>query len=77
VQCISRSEPSANRYCIAPHKGNNPQDRIAHLRKIAITNEVEVNEGVKNGDQVILQPPVNLADGDKVHIIPEPQAATP
>ncbi len=54
---------------------------IAHLRKIAITTdfgtEVEVNEGVKDGDKVILQPPVNLADGDKVQIIPEPPAATP
>ena len=43
---------------------------IVHLRKVGITTdfgtEVEVNEGVKPGDQVILQPPVNLADGDKV-----------
>ncbi len=54
---------------------------VAHLRKVAITTdygtEVEVNEGVKDGDQVVLQPPVNLADGDKVQIIPEPPAATP
>ncbi len=54
---------------------------IAHLRKIAITTdygtEVEVNAGVKDGDQVILQPPVNLADGDRVQIIPEPPAASP
>jgi RND family efflux transporter MFP subunit len=46
---------------------------VAHLRKITITTdygtEVEVSEGVKAGDQVILQPPVNLADGDKVHPI--------
>jgi RND family efflux transporter MFP subunit len=54
---------------------------VAHLHKIAITTdygtEVEVNEGLKNGDQVVLQPPVNLADGDKVNILPEPPAATP
>jgi len=54
---------------------------IAHLRKIAITadygTEVEVNEGIKDGDQVVLQPPVNLADGEKVQIAPEPPAATP
>jgi RND family efflux transporter MFP subunit len=53
----------------------------AHLRKIAVTadygTEVEVNAGVRNGDQVILQPPVNLADGNKVNIIPEPPQATP
>ena len=57
------------------------ENGVAHLRKIAITTdagtEVEVNDGVKDGDQVILQPPVNLAEGDKVHAIPEPPAATP
>jgi RND family efflux transporter MFP subunit len=57
------------------------EDGVAHLRKIAITTdygtEVQVSEGVKNDDQVILQPPVNLADGDKVQIVPEPPAATP
>jgi RND family efflux transporter MFP subunit len=49
---------------------------VAHLRKIAVTTDygtqVEVNSGVKNGDQVVLQPPINLADGDKVEIIPTP-----
>src|SRR5271166_4991586 len=57
------------------------ENGIAHLHKIAITTdygtEVQVSEGVKDGDQVILQPPVNLADGDKVQIIPEPAAAAP
>jgi RND family efflux transporter MFP subunit len=57
------------------------ENGIAHLHKIAITTdygtEVEVSEGVKDGDNVILQPPVNLADGDKVQIIPEPPAANP
>jgi RND family efflux transporter MFP subunit len=52
------------------------ENGVAHLRKIAITAdygaEVEVNAGVTDGDQVILQPPVNLAGGDKVQIIPEP-----
>jgi RND family efflux transporter MFP subunit len=54
---------------------------VAHLHKIAITTdygtEVEVNEGVKDGEQVILQPPVNLADGSKVQIIQEPPDAPP
>jgi molybdopterin converting factor small subunit len=57
------------------------EDGVAHLHKIAITTdfgtEVEVSEGVKDGDKVILQPPVNLADGDKVQIIPKLPAATP
>lgn len=51
------------------------ENGIAHLREIAITtdygSEVELNAGVKDGDQVIVQPPVNPADGDKVQIMPE------
>ena len=54
---------------------------IAHLHKIAITTdygtEVEVNRGVKDGDQVILQPPVDLEDGDKVRVIPTPPTTAP
>jgi RND family efflux transporter MFP subunit len=54
------------------------ENGVAHLRKIAITTdygtEVEINDGVKDGDKVILQPPVNLADGEKVQITDPPQA---
>ena len=54
-------------------------DGVAHLHKISVTTdygtEVELSEGVKDGDQVILQPPVNLADGDKVQIRSEPASA--
>jgi hypothetical protein len=57
------------------------ENGVARLRKIAITTdlgtEVEVSEGVKDGDKVILEPPVSLADGEKVQIIPEPPAAAP
>ncbi len=53
------------------------EDGLVHLRQIAITTdygtEVEVNGGVKDGDQIILQPPVNLADGEKVQVASEPQ----
>ena len=45
------------------------ENGVVHLHKITITTdygtEVEVNEGVKPGDQVILQPPVNLSDGER------------
>jgi hypothetical protein len=55
------------------------QDR-GHPHKIAVTTdygtEVEVNEGVKPGDQVILQPPVKFADGDKVRTIIVPPSPT-
>src|SRR6266851_5098818 len=53
------------------------ENGIVHLRKIAITTdfgtEVQVSEGVKDGDKVILQPPVDLADGEKVQVVSEPQ----
>jgi RND family efflux transporter MFP subunit len=43
---------------------------IAHLHKIAIARdfgtEVEVHDGVKPGDQVILNPMIDLAEGSKV-----------
>src|ERR1700751_3325978 len=55
------------------------ENGVAHLRKIAITTdygtEVEVNAGVKDGDNVVLQPSVNLAEGDNVKIIPDPPQA--
>jgi hypothetical protein len=35
---------------------------------------VEVSAGVKDGDQVILNPPVDLTDGRKVQIRPAPPA---
>ena len=47
---------------------------MVHLRKVAVIRdlgqEVEVNSGVKRGDQVILNPAVDLADGSKVRAGP-------
>jgi RND family efflux transporter MFP subunit len=52
-----------------------------HMRKIAIVRdfgrEVEVHDGVQNGDQVILNPPVDLEDGAKVRIRAAPAEARP
>jgi RND family efflux transporter MFP subunit len=57
------------------------EDGVARLRKIAITTdsgtEVEVNDGVKEGDKVVLQPPVNLVDGDKVQAVAAAPAQAP
>jgi len=43
-----------------------------HLQKITIARdfgkEVEVHDGVKPGDEVVLKPMVNLAEGDKVAV---------
>jgi len=48
------------------------EDGIAHLQKITIARdfgtEVEVHDGVKPGDRVILNPMVNLAEGSKVAV---------
>jgi RND family efflux transporter MFP subunit len=46
------------------------EDGTAHFRKVTVTRDfgttVDVSDGVKAGDQVILNPPVDLADGSKV-----------
>jgi RND family efflux transporter MFP subunit len=43
---------------------------VAHIRKISVARdlgtEIEVRDGVNPGDQVILNPPVNLVDGGRV-----------
>jgi RND family efflux transporter MFP subunit len=52
------------------------QDGIARLRNVNVVRDfgtrIEVNSGVKQGDQVILTPPVDLADGQKVQVRPKP-----
>jgi RND family efflux transporter MFP subunit len=46
----------------------------AEMRKVRVTRDlgtrVEVNSGIKAGDQVILNPPVNLVDGNNVQVRP-------
>lgn len=48
------------------------EDGVAHIRDIAeirdLGTEVEVSSGVAAGDQVILNPPVDLLDGARVQI---------
>jgi RND family efflux transporter MFP subunit len=48
------------------------EDGVAHSRKISeirdLGTEVEVSDGVKQGDQVVITPPVDLEDGNKVKI---------
>jgi RND family efflux transporter MFP subunit len=52
------------------------EDGTAHLRNVNVVRDfgttVQVNSGVKDGDQVILAPPVDLADGQKVHVRTKP-----
>jgi RND family efflux transporter MFP subunit len=46
----------------------------AHFHKVTVARdfgtEVEVRDGIKAGDEVILKPMVNLADGSKVQVSP-------
>jgi RND family efflux transporter MFP subunit len=48
------------------------KDGVAHLQKVTIARdfgtEIEVHDGVKPGDQVILNPMVNLVEGTKVAV---------
>jgi RND family efflux transporter MFP subunit len=49
---------------------------VAHLHKITVARDlgtqVEVRDGVEAGDQVILRPMVDLADGSKVQVQAQP-----
>jgi len=49
--------------------------RVHHVNVVRdFGTTVEVNAGVKDGDQVILNPPVDLNDGHKVQVRPGPPA---
>lgn len=51
------------------------EDGTVHQRKVTVARdlgtEVEVRDGVKAGDQVVLNPPVDLAEGSKVEVRPD------
>src|SRR5215469_11749853 len=51
------------------------ENGVVHLRKIGVVRdlgrEVEVNSGVKRGDQVILNPSVDIAEGARVKTQPQ------
>jgi RND family efflux transporter MFP subunit len=52
------------------------ENGTARLHNVNVVRDfgttVEVNSGVNDGDQVILTPPVNLVDGQKVQVRPKP-----
>jgi RND family efflux transporter MFP subunit len=52
------------------------ENGVAHLRKINIARDfgtdVQVSDGLKLGDQVILDPPADLTDGAKVRVQAQP-----
>jgi RND family efflux transporter MFP subunit len=55
------------------------ENGVVHLRKVAVARDlgrsVEINSGLKQGDQVILNPAVDLAEGSKVRIRPATQTS--
>ena len=54
------------------------ENGVARVRQVTVVRDfgttVEVSAGVKDGDQVILNTPVDLTDGHKVQIKPTPPA---
>jgi RND family efflux transporter MFP subunit len=56
------------------------ENGVAHIRKVAVARDfgttVEVRDGVKAGDQVILNPAVNLVEGSEVRISAQGGAQT-
>lgn len=56
------------------------EDGVARIRKVSVARDlgtaVEVLAGVKPGDQVILNPAVNLVDGSKVRTSPQDAGPT-
>lgn len=57
------------------------ENGVAHLRKITVFRdlgtEIEVRDGVSAGDRVILNPAVDLRDGDRVNMAPSPALPRP
>jgi RND family efflux transporter MFP subunit len=57
------------------------QNGTVHMQEITIARDlgrvVEVLKGVENGEEVILNPPVDLEDGSKVQVRAAPAAANP
>jgi hypothetical protein len=56
------------------------ENSVAHSRKITeirdLGTEVEVSDGVKQGEQVVLTPPVDLEDGGRVQLRAPAKAAS-
>jgi multidrug efflux pump subunit AcrA (membrane-fusion protein) len=42
------------------------ENGVAHIRKISVARDLGMRDGVKAGDQVILNPTVDLMDGSRV-----------
>jgi multidrug efflux pump subunit AcrA (membrane-fusion protein) len=56
------------------------ENGVVHLRKVNVVRDfgqhVDVDSGVKAGDQVVVNPAVNLAEGNKVQARPQAKQQT-
>jgi RND family efflux transporter MFP subunit len=56
------------------------EDGVAHIRTISVARDlgtrVEVRDGIKPGDRVVLNPPVDLADGSRIQERPPAAVAS-
>jgi RND family efflux transporter MFP subunit len=59
-------------HVLAVENGVVSSRKITEIRDLG--TEVEVSEGVKEGDQVVLNPPIDLEDGSKVQVRARPAA---
>jgi RND family efflux transporter MFP subunit len=54
------------------------ENGVVHFRQISVERdfgtEVEVREGVTQGDPVILNPPINLVEGSRAQVLPDAAA---
>ncbi len=57
------------------------QDGVVHMRDVSVYRDfgtsIELRSGLAGGEQVILSPPANLEDGNKVHVPQPPPAPGP
>ena len=80
IERLVRSHLSAlNRHDITQAAVVVIENGIARFRKVTVARdlgtEVELRDGIKAGDEVILRPMVNLADGSKVQAAPIEKSA--
>jgi multidrug efflux pump subunit AcrA (membrane-fusion protein) len=85
---VPRAVPAAAHPRQAPSSSNQDgqqvavvENGVARLRRITVFRdlgtEIEVREGVKAGDRVILNPAVDLRDGDRVNVAPSAAVRQP
>ena len=54
------------------------EDGVVHIRKVTVARDLgtslEVSDGVKAGDKVVLNPAVDLAEGGRINVQAEKES---